>query len=222
MASRDDRSHCPLQDPIRAHDRHSPAYEAGSVLHKVGHLTRWLGEPEVGLKGCGVGRRRGGLLGDSPLWLSTDGQAPGSFGSRASKSWPLVPCGRTFESLGLTLAGGAQNAEMEPAERSCRLKVRSTAPWPRRRAANAARRASTGSSTSELNAGAATPTLHARSSACTTISISRTTRKSSVGSAQSCHGTYVVGPAASIAAPRCSRDRVSTSIDSVRPAEPSG
>jgi len=55
---------------------------------------------------------------------------------------------------------------------------------------------------------------------CTTISISRTTKKSSVGSAQSCHGTYVVGPAASIAAARCSRDRASASTDSACPAVP--
>ena len=44
--------------------------------------------------------------------------------------------------------------------------------------------------------GVGSPTLAARSSACTTTSISRTTRKSSVSRQQSCHGTYVVGPAA--------------------------
>ncbi len=43
---------------------------------------------------------------------------------------PVPLGGKTFESPGLARAGGGQNAEMEPAERSCRLRVRSTASWP--------------------------------------------------------------------------------------------
>ena len=74
--------------------------------------------------------------------------------------------------------------------------------------------------TSGRNSGTGIPTLHARSSACTTMSIAATTKKSSVGNAQFCQGTYVVGPASSIAECNFSRARTKTATESPCPAEP--
>ena len=107
--------------------KHSPARRCTGDRSSPGTAAR---RARGRLSGCARGCRRRWVLGD----LATV----------VAHGLPVVPgsleCGveelatrlvwHNVESPGLARAGGSQNAEMEPAERSCRLRVRSTASWP--------------------------------------------------------------------------------------------